>query len=161
MNNPSPSRDIVSEAPSGVNGGIPGLAETGLGSWDHMPGDPVALGCLDLHTKKDLRLLVVNQPSEYAKLPEGEKATLQAWIREKLFPASSPGRYSSYGLKHTFQNSDGGSYVTNGQFKGAMLVAGYEPLNRYDLNWMFGYRLADPHLYERSLRRVRDRGRDA
>ncbi len=139
MNNPSPSTDIISPVTSGVNRDISDLAEPGLGSWDHMPGDPVALGCLDLHTKKDLRLLVVNQPSEYAKLPEGEKAVLQAWIRERLVPASSPGRYSSYGLKHTFEDSDGGSYVNNGQFKGAMLVAGYEPLNRYDLNWMFAY----------------------
>ncbi len=123
-----------------VNGDIPGLAETRLGSWDHRSGDPVALGCLDLHTKKDSRLLEVNQPSEYAKLPEDEKAALQAWIREKLVPASSPGRYSSYGLKHTFQDSDGGSYVTNGQFKGAMLVAGFGPLDKYDLNWIRGPR---------------------
>jgi hypothetical protein len=35
---------------------------------------------------------------------------------------------SSYALKHYFEVADDGFYITNGQFKGAMLEAGFEPL---------------------------------
>lgn len=121
-----------------------GVNERGVGveDWDHQPGDFPPYAYLDPKTGEDLRLLDVNQPSEFAKLPEDEKATLRGWIRERLVPTSTPGPHSSYPLKHHFEASDGGFYVTNGQFKGAMLASGFKPLDRTELSWRFGYREA-------------------
>ena len=42
---------------------------------------------------------------------------------------------TSYGIKHDFERE--GFYLTNGQFKGAMLAAGYDPEKANELNWTF------------------------
>ena len=82
-----------------------------------------------------------NHPDEYNDLTSKEKEVLNEWIREVLEPCRiksfSRSIPTSYGLKHRFQYSDVGFYVTNGQFKGAMLVAGFEPAYHDDLNWRF------------------------
>jgi hypothetical protein len=121
-----------------------GSEELWLQRWDHQPSELVS--------EEDVRLLEVNQPSAYAKLPDGKKTALQGWIREALLPSDAKGHYSSYGLKHAFADSDVGFYVTNGEFKGAMLVAGYGPINRHALNWMFGYRAIKAELWGRSFK---------
>ncbi len=41
--------------------------------------------------------------------------------------------------------------MTNGEFKGAMLAAGYEPVDRTELNWKFRFVFADPDLPARSI----------
>lgn len=45
-------------------------------------------------------------------------------------------RASSYGLKHVLQ-ADTHVYLTNNQFKDAMLLAGYQPVDPNELNWHF------------------------
>ena len=62
------------------------------------------------------------------------------WIRNSIRPAGTilAGR-TSYGLKHILQH-DTGVYLTNNQFKDAMLLAGYKPANPNELNWR--YRIA-------------------
>lgn len=42
---------------------------------------------------------------------------------------------SSYGLKHRFEESSGGFYLSNGQFKVAMAIAGFKPDDPRKLNW--------------------------
>ena len=42
---------------------------------------------------------------------------------------------TSYRLKYEFEAE--GFYVTNGQFKGAMLTIGFVPKDEYTLNWQF------------------------
>lgn len=80
-----------------------------------------------------------NNPAEYEKLTQSEKEQLKMWIDQYIKPhlvkKYNPYR-TSYGLKHLFQ-SKGGFYVTNGQFKGAMLAAGFEPESFKDINWVF------------------------
>ena len=44
---------------------------------------------------------------------------------------------TSYGMKHDFERSRGGFYMTNGAFKGAMVVAGFKVANEKNLNWHF------------------------
>lgn len=44
---------------------------------------------------------------------------------------------SSYGLKHIFANDKDGFYVCNGQFKGAMILAGFTVEDITELNWHF------------------------
>lgn len=59
------------------------------------------------------------------------------WIRNNIRPAKAilAGR-TSYGLKHVL-HSDTGLYLTNNQFKDAMLLAGYKPVNPNELNWRY------------------------
>ena len=46
---------------------------------------------------------------------------------------------TSYGIKHDFEFATR-LYVSNGQFKGAMLTAGYVPVNPGEQNWRFRIR---------------------
>ena len=59
------------------------------------------------------------------------------WIRLYIFPRKTPllGR-TSYGIKHILQH-DTGIYLTNNQFKDAMLLSGYKPVSENDLNWEY------------------------
>ncbi len=80
-----------------------------------------------------------NRPDDFNALNDAQQQAVLAWIEKTFESASSirscPG--SSYGLKHWFGNegtckqswwhNPDGFYITNGQFKGAMLVAGYKP----------------------------------
>jgi hypothetical protein len=79
----------------------------------------------------------LDSPDEYRTLPRHERRLLQAWISENIAPRKTPNSRTSYGLKHAFENSANGFYTTNGQFKGAMLAAGYRPVDAGALNWTF------------------------
>ncbi|MDP9476638.1 MAG: hypothetical protein M3R38_13295 [Actinomycetota bacterium] len=93
---------------------------------------------------EDLRDLPLNRPEDHDALGLEERAVLRAWIAANMGPAKTPDPYrTSYGLKHRFEESEGGFYTTNGQFKGAMLAAGYEPEGPEDLNWRFRARLRE------------------
>lgn len=85
-----------------------------------------------------------NRPESYEDLAPAQKATLRRWIVEnftalKSIPKSGP--VDSYTLKHYFEEFDHGFYITNGQFKGAMLAAGHEPEDDTVLNWIFRARV--------------------
>lgn len=73
-------------------------------------------------------------PSEYDRLKDDTKRAIQAWIRSNVVPAKSRSKQSSYGLKHICEHAIG-CYISNGEFKGAMLAAGYEPKDRERQNW--------------------------
>lgn len=80
----------------------------------------------------------VNNPDEYQKLTNEEKQILLSWIPNNLGRADRIyKKYSSYDLKHFFEKSPQGFYLTNGQFKGAMLAAEYRVLDKNALNWHF------------------------
>ena len=59
------------------------------------------------------------------------------WISENIYPRKTP-MYdkTSYGLKHILE-SDTGLYLTNNEFKDAMLMCGFEPVNENELNWVY------------------------
>lgn len=132
----------------GVNGGMPDAA-----AWDHKPGDPARPGWRDPGTHADVRMSEVNQPSSHDGLPEAEEALLREWILRELRPAGVEGRFCTYGLKHICERMTG-CYSTNGAFKGAMLDAGFEPVDRFALTWKFGYAEAEKKLFERSCGRI-------
>jgi hypothetical protein len=76
-------------------------------------------------------------PSEYQNLLADTRAELLLWIWRNLTPTKAKVHLStSYGLKHTFED-DAGFYISNGAFKGAMLEAGYEPVDPRERNWRF------------------------
>ena len=82
----------------------------------------------------------INKPEDFYNLTTEEKDILRNWIRSNLKPIKSVNkRHSSYGLKHYFEKDkvNRGFYITNGQFKGAMLEYGFKPYIEYELNWQF------------------------
>lgn len=67
-------------------------------------------------------------------LDANEQAAVSEWIKHNIRPCQKvlQGR-TSYGLKHVLER-DTGIYLTNNQFKDAMLSAGYTPVNPNELN---------------------------
>ena len=118
-------------------------------AWDHRPGDRRAGWYQARGTSEEDLVNEVNQPSTYERLPEEQEAATQEWIARELRPSPTLGPKCSYGLKHVYQRLTG-CYLTNGEFKGAMLVAGYWPIDRTELSWQFGYEFADSHLLDKS-----------
>jgi hypothetical protein len=89
-----------------------------------------------------------NDPLDFLSLPEAEQEALNDWIDyafepddEKLCPNHS------YSLKHIYEK-DTGNYVTNGQFKGAMIKFGYDPVNPRELNCYYRVKF-NPHLLDK------------
>lgn len=75
---------------------------------------------------------------EFMTLSQEEREILLEWIISQLRPIRTINtRISSYGLKHVFERNDRGFYVTNDQFKGAMIFVGYEPYEQTERNWIF------------------------
>lgn len=78
-----------------------------------------------------------NQPEAFDFLTPGEQQHLVDWIESNLIPIQTfNDRHSSYGLKHLFERN-GGFYIGNGAFKGAMLRCGYKVKDKSALNWTF------------------------
>ncbi len=75
----------------------------------------------------------------FEKLPAERQQKLLDWIEENLLPIQTINtRHTSYGLKHQVKLGEGeDSYFTNGEFKGAMLKAGYRVRNMNEQNWEF------------------------
>ena len=74
----------------------------------------------------------------FEKLNTKDKNELLKWIKENFIPIKSTNYKcgTSYGLKHLIQYQEG-LYVTNEQFKEAMLLCGFKPGNSYHRNWCF------------------------
>lgn len=82
--------------------------------------------------------LKTNSPSYFLKFSDKEQETLVNYCLVAFVPSDYTLKdSSSYGMKHIFENSPTGFYVSNGQFKGAMLMAGFIPVNPHELNWNY------------------------
>jgi len=68
---------------------------------------------------------------------EMEINKVMEWIRANIRKSNRilQGR-TSYGLKHVLEH-DTGLYLTNNEFKDAMLLAGFKPVNPSELNWRY------------------------
>ena len=97
---------------------------------------------------KAKRYITTNE--EYNKLSEEEKRALKNWIKKNFIPTERTylDGWTSYGLKHVFEESFGGFYVTNDQFKWAMLECGFKPKDPSALNWKFKISKRSPGLVE-------------
>ena len=59
------------------------------------------------------------------------------WLKANVFPRKTPLRLpTSYGMKHVLQFRTG-IYMTNNQFKEAMLICGFKPVEAEELNWWY------------------------
>jgi hypothetical protein len=70
----------------------------------------------------------------YNELPQEIKAELDNWIQSNIMPdENSKFPRSSYGLKTDFRR-DTGIYIYSGVLDGALMAAGYKPVNTNDKN---------------------------
>jgi hypothetical protein len=80
----------------------------------------------------------MNDAASYDLLTDEQKGILREWIRAQFKPAETIYYGTSYGMKQPFTSAGMGPfYVTNGQFKGAMRAAGFEPVDPTEQNWRF------------------------
>ena len=96
----------------------------------------------------------LNSPEDFYNLNSEERDILTNWIRANLRPIKSVNKkHTSYGLKHYFERDkeNKGFYITNGQFKGAMLECGFKPYQEWELNWEFC-------ISEKSITELKKRG---
>ncbi|MCD5464873.1 hypothetical protein LOB94_03635 [Lactobacillus delbrueckii subsp. bulgaricus] len=96
------------------------------------------------------------------KSPEVQKKVFD-WIKENIVPRKTPNdKHSSYGLKHYLEH-DIGIYLTNNEFKDAMLLCGFKPVDETELNWEYcisekpiSWRVRMKKEKERELKRWRE-----
>lgn len=70
-------------------------------------------------------------------LPVEEQELILGWISNNIWSRKTPNmRHSSYGIKQPATRLTG-VYVTNNQFKHAMMLSGYMPVDEWELNWHF------------------------
>lgn len=73
------------------------------------------------------------------------------WIRKRLKKKKSPNNdITSYQLKHIFED-DTGIYLSNNEFKDAMLMCGYVPVDPDMSDWCFYISAASPALKTRKM----------
>jgi hypothetical protein len=88
----------------------------------------------------------VSKMSEY-ELTDIEIKTLDNWIMANILPQKAPNKnYTSYALKILFEQAPGGFFITNKQFKEAMVRCNFSPVNKNKLNWEFRISLKSPGL---------------
>jgi len=92
---------------------------------------------------RDEYYLNCNDPLDFLRLPEDERQALLDWIEYTFDPDDAVYPGSSYGLKHLYER-EMGNYVTNGQFKGAMIQYGYDPVDSREINCHYLVKLAVP-----------------
>ena len=80
-----------------------------------------------------------NDYKQFERLTKEEQAHLIEWIEKRVKPFETK-RYNehlrSYQMKHIYE-AETGVYLTNGQFKGGMLSAGFEPFDYDSMDWRF------------------------
>ena len=83
-----------------------------------------------------------NAADRFYDMPEEEQQRLYAWVLENVAPRKATRPVSSYWRKHVAEKSIG-FYVSNGELKGAMREAGFEPVHDNGINaW---YRCGPPN----------------
>lgn len=80
-----------------------------------------------------------NDPNDFYKLPPDRQEILLNWIRTHLYPISTINyAHDSSVIRGLIDLGPGtNSYFSNGEFKGAMLEAGFRASSLKKLNWYF------------------------
>lgn len=98
----------------------------------------INIGSEKMKSDKELAREPYNRPEDYNNLTQEQKYILQQWIQQTLRPIRSRNdKHTSYGIKHIFESSPNGFYITNGQMKGALRAAGFQEYNTLDINWYY------------------------
>lgn len=74
-----------------------------------------------------------------------------AWIDRYILPTKRVNNmYNSYSLKHRLEHwAIGGLYITNNQFKDAMMNRGFYPVDENELNWRYKIKISNADDYGR------------
>ena len=66
-----------------------------------------------------------------------EQERIFTWIKKNISKRKTPlYGHSSYTLKHLLEKATG-IYLSNNEFKDAMLLCGFKPIDENDLNWNY------------------------
>lgn len=87
-----------------------------------------------------------------SELSKEEQTIVLSWCKKLQTIKSINQDCTSYGLKHTFEYSKDGFSISNGAFKGAMLLCGFYIKDPYELNWHF-------NISKKSVRHLREENR--
>lgn len=107
----------------------------------------------------------LDHPGQFERRHPHDQDALLSWVHDNVVPTTR-GRPSrgyrsfhgtSYGLKHLAETHLG-HYVSNGDMKGAMLAAGYEPIDPVVRNWRWRIRLVSSSAENEGGDRQRTRG---
>lgn len=81
----------------------------------------------------------IDDPAEYKNLPRYKQKAIQRFIRNKIAPhkIKTFRGVTSYGIKHRFEETEHGFYITNGVMKGAMQAAGFVAKEERAKNWEY------------------------
>nr|WP_321498254.1 hypothetical protein [uncultured Methanolobus sp.] len=72
------------------------------------------------------------------ELSDIEVKTIDNWIMENIVPQKGGKKtHASFALKTLFEESSVGFFITNKQFKEAMVRCNFTPVNKNKLNWDF------------------------
>ena len=84
---------------------------------------------IEVHTR--------DESHHFGELSLAEQRKVLHWIRANVVPRKTPlNGHTSYGMKHVLEHRTN-IYVTNNQFKEAMLLCGYYPVCVDELNWRY------------------------
>lgn len=81
---------------------------------------------------------------------EETQETVFKWISENLIPGKSKYGGSSYNLKHILQ-TDTNIYLTDNEFKDAMLLSGYQPIDSHEFSWHYRLSAKSPAFHRRQF----------
>ena len=96
--------------------------------WVNQP-DSEIIGDCEVFTRDD--------PSHFKDMPEEKREKITAWIKANILQGKTVWKErSSYKLKHDIEHQIG-IYMTNNQFKEAMLICGFEPVDAARLSWYY------------------------
>lgn len=101
-------------------------------------------------SSKDLHDEEVNSAESFDLLSNEQKSALCLWIETNFFARKTPNyKHTSYELKELFERDGVGFHITNGQFKGAMVKSGFDPVDSEEINWCFCISEKSPALKKR------------
>lgn len=106
-------------------------------------------GAIQSLVPKNNQLIQQDDPYEFLDMDEGEKYKLLVWCLTLKKNKNINNSFCSYGLKDIYERGLNGQYVTNGEFKGAMLVAGFKVADVSSVNWSFNVNTKDIQYEER------------
>lgn len=73
-----------------------------------------------------------------------EQAKAMIWITQNISPRTTANyNWSSYAMKHVLERRTN-IYMSNNQFKEAMMACGFDPVDPHALNWHFAVSQKSP-----------------
>ena len=94
------------------------------------------------------KLNEADDPAQFALLSPEEKTILMDWIKSWFEASKTEYKHNSFALKNFFEEgptaAEGGFYINNGAFKGAMIKCGFRPIDANLKNWMFEVKVIRP-----------------